>query len=52
MAITTPGGFDPSPGPRLGTQIRVTPMVNYIFALVFILMLIAGVLIAAAIASA
>ena len=37
---------------RGGPQIRVTPMVNYISALLFVLMLIAGALIAAAIFSA
>ncbi len=37
---------------RGGPQIRVTPMINYISALLFVLMLIAGALIAAAIFSA
>jgi regulator of protease activity HflC (stomatin/prohibitin superfamily) len=52
MAMATSRSFDPSPGPRPVTQMRVTPMVNYISALVFILMLIAGILITGGIAAA
>jgi regulator of protease activity HflC (stomatin/prohibitin superfamily) len=50
MSVPMSGRFDPSPAPRLGAQIRVTPMVNYISALVFVVLLILGGVITVAIA--
>ncbi len=50
MPAPTSRGLDLPAGPR--SQIRVTPMVNYISALAFLLMLIVGVLIGAGIAQA
>src|SRR5262245_6051943 len=47
MSALVPRGFESAQTPRPGTQIRVTTMVNYISALAFMLMLIAGILIAA-----
>src|SRR5262249_29648618 len=52
-SILSPRTVEPSQAPRQGPQqMRVTPMVNYISALVFIVLLIVGVLIGAAIAQA
>ncbi len=50
MSAPMSGRSDPSSAPRCGAQIRVTPLVNYISALVFVVLLILGGLITAGIA--